>query len=124
MPLGPTFDHRAVVDERSFFLVATKARNAYLVFITDHESGVPALGTPAVSTPTRLPDVPVLASALPFSNYKYEILAKSIAEILGKKLNTPVFLFLDVHVEMTDIKSTKALKVAASEFCDEIAKAP
>lgn len=124
MPLGPTFEHQAAVNDHAFLLLATRARNAWLVFITDHESGVPALGTAAVSTPTRLPGVPIVASALPFSNAKQEILAKAIAETCGKKLATPVLLFLDVNVEVTDVAATRTLKVAAGDLCDKMLARP
>ena len=120
MPLGTIFEHHEEHDALSFYMVAISLRNARLVFITDHETRLPALGNPAIGTPTRVASAPVVASALPFTNHKYEILAKSIAEILARKLNAPVFLFLDVHFESMDVNATRTLKLAAGRFCDEM----
>ena len=116
MPLGEIFEHRAPCEAITFFFHAIKLRNAHVVFITDHDSGIPALGNMAISAPTRLGDMPIASSALPLTNFKYEILAKSISEILGRKLHSAIFLFLDVHFESTDAKITKALKVSADDF--------
>nr|MDO8111452.1 proteasome assembly chaperone 4 family protein [Candidatus Sigynarchaeota archaeon] len=121
MLLGEIYEHRASGGAASFFYHAIKLRNAYVVFITDHESGVPALGNMAITVPTRLADAPVVSSALPLTNFKYEIIAKSTSEMLGKKLQSAVFLFLDVHFESTDARFVKDLKVGVDEFCKAIA---
>jgi hypothetical protein len=122
MPLGTIFGHRASSDAITFFFDAIKLRNAFLAFITDREDGLPALGNMAITAPTQLGDMPIVSSALPLTNFKYEILAKSFSEMMGKKLGAAVFLFLDVHFESTDLKFTKSLKLAMNDFCDIILK--
>jgi hypothetical protein len=121
MPLGDIIEHRATAGALPFFYHAIKLRNAYVVFITDHESGVPGLGNMAITAPTRLTDTPMISSALPLTNFKYEIIAKATSELLGKKLQSAIFLFLDVHFESTDTRFVKDLNIGAVEFCKVIA---
>lgn len=120
MPLGDIHEHQASIGAITFFYHAIKLRNAYVVLVTDDASGVPGLGNMAITAPTRLTDVPVISSALPLTNFKYEIIAKTTAELLGKKLKSPVFLFLDVHFESTDARIVKVLKVGVDELCNAI----
>lgn len=122
MPLGTIFEYQASSDAITFFFNAIKLRNAFLAFITDREDGIPALGNMAITAPTQLGDIPIVSSALPLTNFKYEVLAKAISEMIGKKLGAAVFLFLDVHFESTNMKFTKALKLSVNDFCDSIVK--
>jgi hypothetical protein len=120
MPLGEIHEHQASIGPITFFYHAIKLRNAHVVLITDDAGGVPGLGNMAITVPTRLTDAPMVSSALPMTNFKYEIIAKATSELLGKKLKSPVFLFLDVHFESTDARIMKALKVGVDEFCNAI----
>lgn len=120
MPLGTIFEHQASADAITFFFDAIKLRNAFLAFITDREDGIPALGNMSITAPTKLGDMPIVSAALPLTNFKYEVLSKAISELMGKKLGAAVFLFLDVHFESTDMKITKALKLAVDDFCKNI----
>ena len=122
MPLGTIFEYQASADAITFFFNAIKLRNAFLAFITDREDGIPALGNMAITAPTKLGDMPLVSSALPLTNFKYEVLSKALSEMLGKKLGAAVLLFLDVHFESTDVKFTKALKLAVNDFCAIIVK--
>ncbi|HME52002.1 MAG TPA: proteasome assembly chaperone 4 family protein [Candidatus Lokiarchaeia archaeon] len=122
MPLGFIFEYRASADAITFFFDAIKLRNAFLAFITDREDGIPALGNMAITAPTRLGDMPIVSSALPLTNFKYEVLAKAVSEMMGKKLGSAVFVFLDVHFESTNMKIAKALKLSVDEFCKIILK--
>ncbi|MBN2150622.1 MAG: hypothetical protein JW839_04150 [Candidatus Lokiarchaeota archaeon] len=118
MPLGEIHEHQASIGPITFSFHALRLRNAHVVLVTDDPSGVPALGNMAITMPTRLAEAPVVSSALPLTNFKYEVIAKTTSELLGKKLKTPVFLFLDVHFESTDARIVKALKVGADELCN------
>ncbi len=120
MPLGETYEHKASIGPTTFIYHAIRLRNAFVVLVTDDASGVPGLGNMAITAPTRLADAPVVSSALPLTNFKYEVIAKATSEMLGKKLKSPVFLFLDVHFESTDARIVKALKVGVDEFCNAI----
>jgi hypothetical protein len=115
-------EHSVGHDAITFFFSGIRLRNAFLVFITDNEEGNPGLGNIALAAPTRITDAPLIASAIPGMNPKYEILAKSIGEMMGKKLHAPIFLFLDVRFESTDPKLVKVLKVDADEFCMIVAQ--
>ena len=120
MPLGEIHEHQASIGPITFFYHAIKLRNAYVVLITDDPSGSPGLGNMAITMPTRLTDAPMVSSALPLANFKYEVIAKATSELLGKKLKSPVFLFLDIHFESTDARIVKALKVGGDELCNAI----
>lgn len=91
MPLGEIHEHQASIGPITFFYHAIKLRNAYIVLITDDPSGAPGLGNMAITMPTRLTDAPMVSSALPLTNFKYEVIAKTTSELLGKKLKSPVF---------------------------------
>nr|MDO8087050.1 proteasome assembly chaperone 4 family protein [Candidatus Sigynarchaeum springense] len=120
MPLGEIHEHQASIGPITFFYHAIRLRNAYVVLVTDDASGVPGLGNMAITAPTRLAEVPVVSSALPLTNFKYEVIAKTTSELLGKKLKSPVFLFLDVHFDGTDARIVKALKVGCDELCNAV----
>ncbi|MEX2682966.1 MAG: proteasome assembly chaperone 4 family protein [Candidatus Sigynarchaeota archaeon] len=117
MPLGEIYEHQASIGPITFFYHAIRLRNAYVVLVTDDASGAPGLGNMAIAAPTRLAEAPVVSSALPLTNFKYEVIAKTTSELLSKKLKSPVFLFLDVHFESTDARIVKALKVGSDELC-------
>lgn len=107
-------------NEGSTWFYAIKLRNAYIVLVTDHETGKPAFGNVAVSAPARISGKPIVSSSFPFIGAKYEVLAKSMAEIIGKKLQSPVILHMDVRLEPTDVGAVKTMKVALNDFCKKI----
>ena len=114
------FSHSYAVGSTILWFHALKLRKGYMVFITDHESGDPALGNIGITAPTRLGDMPYVSSAIPFTDYKYEIHAKSISEIIGKKLHAPIVLFLNVVFKSQDMKMLKGLKLGALKFCEAL----
>ncbi len=120
MPVGTIHEHVLACGNITFHLHAIPLRNAYIVLITDHETGTPGLGSLAIGTPTALKEIPVVASALPSSDFKHGILSRSITEVMSRKLGKPVFTFMDVTFEANDAQIGKCLRVGINEFCGKI----
>ncbi|MFX0100925.1 MAG: proteasome assembly chaperone 4 family protein [Candidatus Hodarchaeota archaeon] len=113
-------DEISEFNDENIWYYAIRLRNAFIVLITDDATGKPAFGNVAVSAPARISGKPIISSSFPFISPKYEVLGKSMAEIIGKKLKSPVILHLDVKFEPTDVTIIKAMKLALNDFCKKI----
>ncbi|MHA1370031.1 MAG: proteasome assembly chaperone 4 family protein [Promethearchaeota archaeon] len=117
MTLDTIIKYNEMVQGFNIWFYAIKLRNSFLVLITDNPDGDPAIGNIAIGSKTRIFKNKIISSSLPFGNFKHEILAKSLSEILSRKTGKPIFLMLDVRFESSSLEVIKGLKMALLNFC-------
>ncbi|MHA1846125.1 MAG: hypothetical protein ACTSXU_00625 [Promethearchaeota archaeon] len=110
------YHHLSPQATSGFWFHGIRLKNAMIILITDKDDGLPALGSIAICAPTFINQKPFVSSTIPISDYKHEVLAKSISEIFGRKLGMVTLLFLDVKTNVNDIASIKELKLGSLEF--------
>lgn len=118
MPLDGMLIHEESGDGYTFWFYQVELRNILLIMVSDNPDGTPGLGNIALCAIARIPHARYTSGTIPMGNAKYDVLSRSVAEILSRKLESPVVLFLDVHFEPTDSKIVRKLKIAVNKFTE------